>query len=48
MNKITIAEDGIALALGVDDSHFHPQAPQWGKVEKPGKVVVTLEEINDD
>ena len=40
------AEDGIADALGVDDSHFHPQEPQWGDVCKPyGKVKVTLEPI---
>ena len=39
------AEDGIALALGVDDSHFYPQAPHWGEVTPGGKVVVRLEEM---
>ena len=41
------AEDGIALALGVDDSHFHPQAPQWGEVTPGGKVVARLEELSN-
>ena len=42
------AEDGIAMALGVDDSHFHPQAPEWGEVTPGGKVVARLEELSNE
>lgn len=35
------AADGIALALGIDDSRFAPQW-QWGEPEKPGRVEVQI------
>ena len=37
------AQDGVADALGVDDSCFETEKPIWGKVVKGGKVVLTLE-----
>ncbi len=39
------AQDGVAAALGVDDSNFIPEKPEWGEVVKGGKVVLTLEEL---
>lgn len=35
--------DGIAKALGVDDSRFEQRPLQWGDPVKGGKVVVVLE-----
>lgn len=35
--------DGIADAIGVDDSRFHHQAPQWGEPQKGGNVRIILE-----
>lgn len=34
--------DGIALALGIDDSRFDERF-QWGEPVKNGKIIVTLE-----
>jgi hypothetical protein len=39
------SRDGVALALGVDDSCFVTQAAEWGEVVKGGKVVLRLEEM---
>ncbi len=39
------ARDGVAKALGIDDSRFHTQPAEWGEVVKGGKVVLTLEEM---
>lgn len=37
--------DGIALALGVNDSRFRPQFDKdWGEVVKHGQVIVELKE----
>ena len=36
--------DGIAKALGIDDSQFRPITIDWGEKVKGGKVIV---EIND-
>jgi hypothetical protein len=34
------ALDGVAEALGVDDSRFRPILIDVGEVEKPGRVIV--------
>ncbi|MCK4828249.1 hypothetical protein KA005_71630, partial [bacterium] len=41
-------QDGVCIALGVDDSCFQMAAPVWGEVVKGGKVMLTLEELNDE
>ena len=38
-------QDGIADALGVDDSYFEMEKPIWGDVTPGGKVVLRLEEM---
>jgi crossover junction endodeoxyribonuclease RusA len=35
--------DGIADAIGIDDSHFQHQAPVWGLPRKGGNVRIVLE-----
>lgn len=35
--------DGIADAIGIDDSHFQHQAPVWGIPRKGGNVCIVLE-----
>jgi hypothetical protein len=42
-NRMKPYFDGIADALGVNDSRFLP-VYQFGEPEKPGKVVIVLEE----
>lgn len=34
--------DGIALALGVDDKHFRPQAIEWADPVPHGKLIVSV------
>lgn len=34
--------DGIAQALGIDDSLFHPVLLDWGPPQRPGKVLLTI------
>lgn len=36
------AQDGIAQALGIDDSRFKPVLVDWVEGEKPGAVVVGI------
>ena len=48
ITRMKPARDGIAECLGMDDKHFHTQPVEWGDVCKPGKVVVRLEEMNND
>ncbi len=38
-------QDGVAKALGIDDSKFEMDKPEWGDVVNDGKVVLTLEEL---
>ncbi len=38
-------QDGVADALGVDDSCFQMAAPEWGDVVRGGKVTLRLEEL---
>lgn len=35
-------QDGIALALQIDDSRFKPVLIDWAEGEKPGAVIVTV------
>lgn len=37
------SRDGIALALGIDDSRFDLRPLQWGEPVKNGKIIITLE-----
>lgn len=34
--------DGIALALGVDDKHFHAPTVEWAEPVRGGRIVVTV------
>jgi crossover junction endodeoxyribonuclease RusA len=38
--------DGIADAIGIDDSRFRHQAPEWGEPVKGGNVCVVLEAVD--
>ncbi len=42
------SQDGVADALGINDKYFVPEKPKWGDITPGGKVVLTLEEMNED
>ena len=41
-------QDGVCAALGIDDIRIKRTILEWGDVTPGGKVVLTLEEMNDE
>jgi hypothetical protein len=41
------AQDGVADALGVDDSKFELEKPEWGSVVRGGKVTLRLAPLGE-
>jgi crossover junction endodeoxyribonuclease RusA len=45
VGSMKASQDGVADALGIDDSKFELEKPVWGDVIRGGRVTLRLEEL---